>query len=302
MSPFELVRAEAAQNSSERKSRPPIRRLCNLLQVSTSGYYDWCKRGANDTEVREFPHERLVVKLRAIQEEVGWVYGSRRLHRELLDDGEQVGRRLVRRLIREHELYPVQKKRFKKTTDSEHTLGYSPNLLEQDFSTDGPDEVWVSDITYVWTAQGWSYLATVIDLYSRRVVGWAMADNMKADLVVTALERAIEMRSPTSRTIVHTDRGSQYASASYRTVLRKNKLRQSMSGTGNCYDNAVAESFFASLKKECVSRVHFATRTEAFDAVLRYIEGFYNPRRRHSALGYLSPINYEEIATLPKAA
>ena len=302
MSPFELVRLEAAQTSRERKKRPSIRRLCMLMNVSTSGFYDWCKRPMNDMGTRLNPDERLVVKIRAIQEETDWTCGSRRLQRELRALGEEVGRRRIRRILNENALHSFHKKRFKKTTDSQHGLGFSPNLLEQNFSTTAPDEVWVSDITYVWTAEGWTYLATVIDLHSRRVVGWAHACHMKADLVVKALRRALALRRPSRQLTVHTDRGSQYASASYRDVLRENKLRQSMRGTGNRYDNAVAESFFASLKKECVSRRHFATRTEAFDAINQYIEGFYNPRRLHSGLGYMSPINYEQEASLPRAA
>ena len=302
MSPFELVRSEAAQSPRERKKRPSIRRLCILMNVSTSGFYDWKKRPVNDIKSGVEPEERLVATIRTIQEQTDWTCGSRRLQRELRNYGEEVGRRRIRRLLREYSLYSFHKKRFKKTTDSKHSLGYSPNLLEQNFSVRAANEVWVSDITYVWTSEGWSYLATVIDLCSRRVVGWAYAKHMRSELVVTALKRAIELRRPPARMIVHTDRRSQYASARYRQLLREHSLRQSMSGTGNCYDNAVAESFFASLKKECVSRRTFTTRTEAFDAIESYIEGFYNPRRLHSGLGYVSPINYEQEVDLPQAA
>jgi len=302
VSPFELIRSEAAKGPQQRKLRPSVQRLCSLLSVSTSGYYDWQAR-ISEAPRRGFSvEERLLVKMRAVQEEVDWVYGSRRLCSELVASGEAVGRRRVRRMVRENGLYPIQKRRFRKTTDADHDLGYSPNLLEQEFTTNAPDEVWVSDMTYIWSGEGWCYLATVIDLYSRRVVGWAIADNMKAQLVVRALQRAIALRSPPPGLVVHTDRGSQYASAAYRKVLRNNKLRQSMSGTGSCYDNAVAESFFASLKKECVSRRTFATRTEAFDATRAYIESFYNGKRRHSTLGYVSPISYEANARLPEAA
>lgn len=302
MSPFELIRSEAAKGPQQRKSRVSVQRLCSLLGVSRSGYYDWQVRKIAAPQQEFSEEERLLVKLRAVQEEVGWVYGSRRLQSELVAEGEPVGRRRIRRLVRENGLYPIHKKRFRKTTNSEHDLGYSPNLLEQNFSTNAPDEAWVGDITYIWTGEGWSYLATVIDLYSRRVVGWAIADNMKASLVVKALQRAITLRAPRPGLIVHTDRGSQYASAKYREVLRSNQLCESMSGTGSCYDNAVAESFFASLKKECIHRKHFTTRTEAFDAVNAYIDGFYNSKRRHSTLGYVAPISYESNARLPKAA
>lgn len=302
MSPFELVRLEAAKNPQQLRQRPSIRRLCGLMSVSTSGYYGWRGREANDSSQHHNPDERLVVKIRAIQAETDFTCGSRRLQRELRAVGEEVGRRKVRRIVAENSLYPVHRQRFKKTTDSSHKLGYSPNLLQQNFSTRAPNEVWVSDITYVWTGEGWSYLATVIDLYSRRVVGWALDDNMKTELVVRALDRALELRRPSAEMIVHSDRGSQYASSAYRDVLRKHGLRQSMSGTGNCYDNAVAESFFASLKKECVSRRHYVTRTEAFDAINGYIEGFYNRRRLHSALSYQSPVDYERNTALPQAA
>lgn len=302
MSPFELIRSEAAKGPQQRKLRSSVRRLCSLLGVSTSGYYDWLVRASTKPQSGFSADERLLVKVRAVQEETGWVYGSRRLRSELVADGEVVGRRRLRRLLREHDLFPIHKTRFRKTTDSDHHLGYSPNLLEQDFTAGAPDAVWVSDITYIWTGEGWCYLATVIDLYSRRIVGWAIDHNMKAQLVVRALQRAIDLRSPRAGLIVHTDRGSQYASAAYRKLLRNNSLRQSMSGTGSCYDNAVAESFFASLKKECVSRYTFATRTEAFDAIRTYIEGFYNSKRRHSTLGYESPISYEGNARLPEAA
>ena len=302
MSVFELIRSEAAKGPQQRKLRPSVQRLCLLLDVSTSGYYDWLARMSESPQRGFSAEERILVKMRAVQEEVDWVYGSRRLRAELVANGEAVGRRRIRRIVRENGLYPIQKKRFRKTTDSDHDLGYSPNLLEQEFTTNAPDEVWVSDITYIWTGEGWCYLAIVIDLYSRRVVGWAIADNMKAQLVVRALQRAITLRSPPPGLIVHTDRGSQYASAVYRRVLRNNKLRQSMSGTGSCYDNAAAESFFASLKKECVSRRSFVTRTEAFDATRDYIEGFYNGKRLHSTLGYMSPISYEANKRLPEAA
>jgi putative transposase len=225
VSTFELIRSEAAKGPQQRKLRSSVQRLCSLLGVSTSGYYDWLARKSAAPQRSSSVEERLLVKMRAVQKEVDWVYGSRRLCNELIASGEAVGRRRVRRLIRENCLYPIQKKRFRKTTDSDHDLGYSPNLLEQDFTTNARNEAWVSDITYISTGDGWSYLATVIDLYSRRVVGWAIADNMKAQLVVRALQRAITLRSPPPGLIVHTDRGSQYASAVYREVLRNNTLR-----------------------------------------------------------------------------
>jgi transposase InsO family protein len=273
VSVFAQIRAEAAEGSS-------VQRVCKLLGVSRSGYYDH--------QARE----------RAFQSLADGTYGARRLHREIVDDGEHVGRRRVRRLMREHGIVAVQTKLFRKTTDSNHSLGYAPNLLQQDFATASVDRVWVGDITYLWTGEGWCYLAVMLDLFSRRVVGWALDEHMRADLPQRALSRALQARNPQPGLIHHSDRGSQYAAHDYRKMLATWGMAQSMSGAGNCYDNAVAESFFASLKKECTSRHAIATRTEAYDAVARYIDGFYNPTRRHSTLGYVSPLRYEQQAAL----
>lgn len=279
MSPFEIILAEAAQF--------PVTVLCALLGVSTSGYYAFLARGRS---MREATDLRLTTKIRAVHARTRGVYGSRRMAEEL---DEPVGRNHVARLMRENDLLARSPRRFRVTTNSKHALPIAPNLLEQDFTVDGPNRVWVGDITYVWTAEGWGYLASLLDLFGRRVVSWAFADHMRTELPLKALQRALEARSPAPGLIHHSDRGSQYASREYRQVLRDHQLACSMSRAGDCYDNAVAESFFASLKKECLSRVHFATLTEAYDAIAAYIDGFYNPVRRHSALGYLSPINYE---------
>ena len=195
--------------------------------------------------------------------------------------------------MREHGIRSVHPRPFHKTTDSNHALGFAPNLLGQDFTVNAPDRIWVGDITYVWTAEGWAFLAVLLDLYSRRVVGWAMGESLHAELPLRALQRALGARSPAPGLIHHSDRGSQYAAHEYRKLLARWQVSQSMSGAGNCYDNAVAESFFASLKKERLHHMVFATRTEAYDAVERYIDGFYNPTRRHSLLGYVSPLAYE---------
>lgn len=282
MSTFELIRTEAANHS--------VQRMCRLLEVSRSGYYDHRTRRQTPTAPR---HERVIALIRAIHASCQGAYGVRRMHRELLEAGENVSRKLVRKLMREHGIRSVHTPRFQKTTDSNHNLGFAPNLLNQDFVTNGPDRVWVGDITYIWTAEGWSYLAVVLDLYSRRVVGWAMDDNLRTELPLRALQRALGARSPAPGLIHHSDRGSQYAAHDYRQLLAKWQLSQSMSSTGNCFDNAVAESFFASLKKERLHHMVFATRTEAYDAVQQYIDGFYNPTRRHSLLGYVSPLHYE---------
>jgi putative transposase len=282
---FDHIRAEAAGHS--------VQRMCTLLGVSRSGYYNHLARQGQPPPPDD---ERLVTKMRAFQSAADGTYGKRRMHRELAADGEHVGRRRVRRLMREHGIVAVQTRLFHKTTDSNHSLGFAPNLLQQNFTTGAVDRIWVGDITYLWTGEGWCYLAVLLDLFSRRVVGWALDSHLRADLPQRALSRALQARSPRPGLIHHSDRGSQYAAKSYRKLLASWSVAQSMSGAGNCYDNAVAESFFASLKKECVSRTAFATRTEAHDAIARYIEGFYNPTRQHSTLGYVSPLVYEQLA------
>ena len=195
--------------------------------------------------------------------------------------------------MRDNGLQARIRRRYRVTTDSDHDGFIPPNLLKQNFHADAPNRVWAGDITYIWTAAGWCYLAVILDLYSRRVVGWALADHMRAALVLTALRRALDARRPAAGLIFHSDRGSQYASHSYRAALANHEVAQSMSAAGDCFDNAAVESFFAALKKECVHRKPFATRTEAYDAVAAYIDGFYNPRRRHSTLRYVSPIDFE---------
>lgn len=282
MSDFELIRAEAGTTS--------VQRLCRLLGVSPSGYYAWRER---EPSKRESDELRLVTKIRAVHQETGKAYGSRRMTTELREDGESVGRRRIQKLMRRFGLQGKAPRRFRVTTDSNHSEPIAPNLLKQDFAADAPNRVWVGDITYVWTAEGWSYLAVLLDLHSRRVVGWAFGDNMRTELPLNALERALASRQPSAGLIHHSDRGSQYASREYRAVLRRHQAAQSMSRAGDCYDNAVAESFFASLKKERLHRRHFATRTEAYDTIADFIDGFYNPRRRHSTLGNMSPMNFE---------
>ena len=282
MSSFELVRTVAAEF--------PVRMLCALLGVSSSGYYAWRERQHTPRRSTDL---KLLTKMRAVHAENSGVYGSRRMQVELVADGESVGRGKVQRLMREHGLQARKPRRFKATTNSKHDDPIAPNLLMQDFAVDAPNTVWAGDITYVWTAEGWSYLAVVIDLCARRVVGWAMADHMRTELPLLALTRALEARRPCAGLIHHSDRGSQYASTTYRSKLRDHEVAQSMSRAGDCYDNAAVESFFASLKKECIHRRHFATRTEAYDAVANYIDNFYNPRRRHSTNNYPSPMHAE---------
>ena len=288
MSTFELIRAETANGHNA------VNRLCRLLEVSRSGYYDYLERSKSALPARQ---ERLVALIRAVHAECEGAYGVRRMQRELLELGERVSRKLVRRLMAKNGIRSVHTPKFVRTTNSNHELGYSPNLLNQSFNVDAPDRVWVGDITYVWTAEGWCYLAVLIDLYSRRVVGWALEDNLRTDLPLRALRRALQQRTPLPGLIHHSDRGAQYAAQAYRRELATWQASSSMSDAGNCYDNAVAESFFASLKKERLSHRAFATRTEAYDAITSYIDGFYNPTRRHSTIGYLSPVHYENEST-----
>ena len=220
-------------------------------------------------------------------------YGSPRVHAELKQRGFEIGRNRIARLMAELGLAGARPKRFRRTTDSNHREPVAPNLVEQSFEASRPNELWATDITYVWTSAGWLYLAVVLDLFSRRVVGWAAADHMRTELVVEALGRALGVRDAGAGLVHHSDRGSQYASAAYRKLLDDQGIACSMSAKGCCYDNAVVESFFATLKKELVYRSAWADRETASLAISEYIQAFYNHARLHSANGYLSPVEYE---------
>lgn len=282
MSPYELVDSE--------KAAFPVAALCEAVGVSRSAYYAWRR---STPPAREVANERLLAEIRAIHVENEARYGSPRIVDELRDRGHQVGKHRVARLMRENGIWARMRRRFRHTTDSKHKLPVAPNLLEQNFTTTAPNQAWVGDITYVWTAEGWAYLAVLLDLYSRRVVGWAMRKSLSRELAVSALRQALTRRRPPDGLVHHTDRGSQYASQEYRGMLHQHGARCSMSAAGNCYDNAVAESFFATLKKELVHGCAFETRSEAYDAISDYIENYYNAKRRHSAAGNQSPINFE---------
>jgi putative transposase len=220
-------------------------------------------------------------------------YGAPRIQGELAKEGERVSRKRVARLMRECGLCAKTARKYKATTDSNHSLPVAPNLLERRFDVDRPNAVWVSDITYLWTRQGWMFLAVIIDLYSRRVVGWSLRERMTAELVCEALDAAVRARRPPNELVFHSDRGSQYASKAFRRRLFRYRMRQSMSRKGNCWDNAVAESFFATLKKELVRNHIFPTRDAARTDVFEHIEVFYNRRRAHSLLGYETPTSFE---------
>jgi putative transposase len=274
----------------EAKKEFPVHRLCTVLGVSQSGYFSWKSRPASRRQGEDMI---LMAHIRAQFSTSHETYGAPRMHAELKEDGLNVGRHRVARLMRENGLKALQKRRYKKTTDSSHNGPVAANLLDQDFSCDGPDQKWGADISYIWTAEGWLYLAIVLDLYSRRIIGWATSDRLKKDLALNALRRAIVLRRPPPGLIQHTDRGSQYCSHDYQRLLKAHGIIPSMSGKGNCYDNAIVETVFKTIKNELVWRTIFQTRSAAEFALGRYIDGFYNPRRRHSSLGYKSPVSFE---------
>lgn len=277
----------------------PVRMMCRLLGVSRSGFYAWRRRPPSEKTKRS---RRLVVKIKAIFKRTRRSYGSPRIWRELLDNGEQVGRGQVARLMREHGIRAKQSRKFKVTTNSKHKLPVAPNILGDMESVIAEDEVWVTDITYLWTREGWLYVAAIMDLLSRRIIGWAASSRMKNDLVIEAFHRALALRGPVPGLIHHSDRGSQYASTTYQKLLKASGIISSMSRKGNCYDNAAMESFWHSLKVEWLFDFEFETRREAVREVAGYIDGFYNPERRHSSLGYISPIEFEAVARLAKSA
>ena len=279
---FALIDAKRADVS--------VATACSVLGVSESGFYAWKNRSASPRQQRDMI---LLAHIRAEFSASHETYGSPRMHAELKESGLAIGRHRVARLMRENGLKARQKTRFKKTTDSNHGGPVAANVLDQDFSADGPDQKWGVDISYVWTAEGWLYLAIVLDLFSRRIVGWSLSDRMQRGLAVNALQRAIDLRKPPPGLIHHSDRGSQYCSADYRRLVKSHGFIASMSGRGNCYDNAMVETVFKTIKSELIWRTAFATRDQASQAIGHYIEGFYNPRRRHSSLGYVSPAAFE---------
>jgi len=271
----------------------PVQRLCKVLGVSASGYFAWKSRPACRRQREDMV---LLAHVRSAFTLSNGTYGSQRMVYELRYNGLTIGRRRVARLMRENGLRARQKRRFKRTTDSLHAFPIAPNLLDQDFAAAMPNQKWGADISYVWTREGWLYLAVVIDLFARRVIGWATSDRLHKELALSALRRAIAVRRPAVGLIHHADRGSQYCSLDYQAELRKNGIVISMSGKGSCFDNAMVETFFKTLKAELVWRTVFRSRTEATAEIGRYIDGFYNPVRRHSALDFNSPLQFERQA------
>jgi putative transposase len=272
------------------KAKLPTAKLCRALGVSRSGYYAWSHRPPSAHDVAD---AKLVPIIRACHARSRATYGSPRVHRDLLDLSHRVSRKRVARLMRAEGLTARPVRRWRATTDSRHSLTVAPNVVARKFNAEGPNRVWVTDMTYVWTWEGWLFLAAIIDVFSRRVVGWAMADHLRTELPLEALGMALGIRQPEPGLVHHSDRGCQYASDTYRSELAARSIVCSMSRVGDCWDNAVAESFFATLKVELVHRRPWPTKSEARAAIHDYIAAFYNPHRRHSALGYVSPMTYE---------
>jgi len=268
--------------------------MCRLLRVSASGYYAWRIRPESS---RTKSDRALMTEIRQVHQDSKGVYGSPRVHAELLARGIPVGRHKVARLMRLARLRGCPRRRFRVTTQRDPSHPVANNLLKQNFSTDAPNRCWAADITYISTREGWLYLAVVMDLYSRRVVGWSMSRWMSRRLVLAALRMAIDAREPEGGLVHHSDRGGQYTSDDFRDELARHGIDCSMSSTGNCYDNAVVESFFASLKRERVNRVRYRTRDEARADIFDYIEVFYNRKRRHGYLGNISPDDFEAQST-----
>lgn len=267
----------------------PLDRLCAVLDVSTSGYRAWKRGGCVTTRLTD---TQLLTLIRAIHREFKGRYGWPRVWEELRDRGIPAGKERVRRLMQENSIRARHKRKYKATTDSKHNLPVAPNLLNQNFETGRPDQAWTADITYIPTAEGWLYLAAVLDLHTRMIVGWAMGSTMTRQLVIDALRMAWFRRNPKPGLLHHSDRGSQYCSHDYRQLLKDYGMQSSMSRKGNCWDNAPMESFFNSLKNEYTHPARYVTREEAKQEMFEYIELFYNRRRRHSALGYQSPAAY----------
>jgi transposase InsO family protein len=284
---YAFIRAQHEQHS--------VKRLCAVLDVSISGYYDWFDRPMSETAKA---NQRLITKIRCHHKASRSIYGSPRIQKDLADDGEQVSRQRVARLMRSADIQSKMAKRFVITTNSKNTKSPAPDRLQRNFRTHNKDQAWVSDTTFIRTRQGWLYLAVMIDLYSRQVIGWAMSDRNDTKLVADALMMATWRRGKLKDVIVHSDQGSTYASGDYRKRLKESNMLCSMSRKGECYDNAVAESFFGTLKTELVDDEDYRTRCQAKQSLFEYIEVFYNRQRRHSYLDYVSPAEYERANAL----
>jgi transposase InsO family protein len=269
-----------------------VEEMCRILSVSRSGFYRWYNRGRSR---RQADNEQLLALIRQIHRESDCNYGSPRVTDALHQRGIKCNHKRIERLMRINGIRSKRKRKFKVTTDSKHQRAVAANLIKQDFTAKQPNRLWTSDITYIRTEQGWLYLAVFLDACSRRIVGWSMKHRLADDLVINAFKQAWHHRQPPAGLIVHSDRGSQYCSGSFKELLNTHRYRQSMSSAGNCYDNAITESFFATLKVELIYDRRYRTRSEARRSIFKYIEMFYNRNRIHSALGGLSPQQYEDF-------
>jgi len=264
--------------------------MCRVFGVSRSRYYAQLKSG---TTRRTREDQALLPAIKAAFDSSDRTYGAGRISLELREQGTRVGKNRIWRLMKQNGLRVKTTRRFKVTTNSDHKRPVAPNLVKRNFSSEAPNRLWTGDITYIWTAEGWLYLAVVLDVFSRRIVGWSMDRRMTDQLVITAFKNALIRRHPDPGLLFHSDRGSQYCSKSFQSLIKGAGGIQSMSGTGCCYDNAITESFFGTLKRELIHHCHFRFRAEAQSHIFRYVESFYNRRRRHSAIGYQAPENYE---------
>jgi len=269
--------------------------MCEVLDVSTSGFYDWLLRPESERAKR---HRQLVMKIKSIHANNREVYGSPRIHSELKDKGVVVGENTVAMLMRRHKIQSKVHKRFVVTTNSRHGFAPAENILNRHFHAPKPNLKWVSDVTFIPTREGWLFLATVMDLFSRKIVGWSMGNKNTTELISQALQMALEQRGEVNGVVLHSDRGVQYASKQYQQLLREHGIVCSMSRTGECWDNAVMESFYHSLKTECVVFEDYKTRSQARSSLFDYIELFYNRQRRHSTLAYKSPETYESMMSV----
>ena len=277
----------------EHRSIFRVEKMCRVFAIARSGYYAWRRR---EKSIRQKENELLLHTIKKVYLLNRQVYGSPRITEELKAQGFRCGKNRIARLMRRNNVKAKTVKRYRITTKSNHRLPVAPNIVNRDFTAPAADRLWVSDISYIATREGWLYLAVILDVFSRHVVGWAMSERLYDDLTVDALRQALVRRRPIPGLIFHSDRGSQYASGRFRQWLKSYKIRQSMSGTGNCYDNALAESFFHTLKTELTQFERYETRIDARRSIFEYIEAFYNRVRRHSALNYKSPLEYERMA------
>mgnify|MGYP001616836821 CR=1 FL=1 len=272
-----------------------VERMCRILRVSRSGYYDWRDRGLSQRELR---HQRLLVEIGRLFQKSRKTYGSPRVFDALRGEDKRCGKHQVESLMRQNGITPKRRRKFKKTTDSDHNYPIAPNLVERVFEAELLNRLWTSDITYIWTSEGWLYLAVVLDVCSRRIVGWGMSHRLQDDLVVRAIKQALAQRQVAKGLIFHSDQGSQFAGDACQKLLDDHHITPSMSRKGDCYDNAITESFFGTLKTELVYQERFQTREEAKLKIFDYIEVFYNRQRTHSALGYKTPVDFEKTKSV----